>query len=265
MTEIIEYITLNYVWFLGGLILILLAIIGSYADKTNFGQPKSKSLSEELKDKKVELENKKLGDLVGIDDNVDEENLEEIKNDDSDLISQESDINESESLDSEEQDSSEIESLDKEPSLDIDLENLETNGSEESNQLYSNLEDLNISNRENGLNDAPLNKNNNIGDLNLKDNTIASQESHNDTEEQDKRENSDELMDALTKFDEAFEAIVPKREIIDADLLDDIDDLNLDDSKKFKSTEIPDLDDVELPEISNLKIDNIENNDIWKF
>jgi len=46
MAEIIEYVTQNYIWFLGGMIVILLAIIGSYADKTNFGQKKIKSKKE---------------------------------------------------------------------------------------------------------------------------------------------------------------------------------------------------------------------------
>ena len=40
MNEILEYISANYTWILGGMIIILLAIIGSYADKTNFGQGK---------------------------------------------------------------------------------------------------------------------------------------------------------------------------------------------------------------------------------
>ena len=42
MINILEYINENYTLFLGGAIIILLAIIGSYADKTNFGQGKTK-------------------------------------------------------------------------------------------------------------------------------------------------------------------------------------------------------------------------------
>ena len=42
MESILEYIMLNYTWFLGGSIVIILAIIGSYADKTNFGQGNKK-------------------------------------------------------------------------------------------------------------------------------------------------------------------------------------------------------------------------------
>ena len=58
----IEYVTANYVWILGGLILVLLIIIGYYADKTNFGQGEQK---EETKDDKdVVLPDKPLSELV---------------------------------------------------------------------------------------------------------------------------------------------------------------------------------------------------------
>ena len=59
MKSFLEYIMLNYTWFLGGAIIILLAIIGSYADKTNFGQGKTKEdESERLRE--LELEKLKL-------------------------------------------------------------------------------------------------------------------------------------------------------------------------------------------------------------
>ena len=57
MKTFLEYITLNYTWFLGGTIVILLAIIGSYADKTNFGDGKTK---EQESDKIRELQLEKL-------------------------------------------------------------------------------------------------------------------------------------------------------------------------------------------------------------
>ena len=40
MQSIMEYILANYAWILFFSIIILLAIIGYYADKTNFGQGK---------------------------------------------------------------------------------------------------------------------------------------------------------------------------------------------------------------------------------
>ncbi len=59
MKTFLEYIMLNYTWFLGGAIIILLAIIGSYADKTNFGQGKTKEDDSE-KLRELQLEKLKL-------------------------------------------------------------------------------------------------------------------------------------------------------------------------------------------------------------
>ena len=59
MKTFLEYIMLNYTWFLGGTIIILLAIIGSYADKTNFGQGKTKE-DESEKLRELQLEKLKL-------------------------------------------------------------------------------------------------------------------------------------------------------------------------------------------------------------
>lgn len=60
MKSFLEYIMLNYTWFLGGAIIILLAIIGSYADKTNFGQGKDNNRQKEedfVDDTNIEIEN----------------------------------------------------------------------------------------------------------------------------------------------------------------------------------------------------------------
>ena len=40
MTDIVSIITDNLVWILVGIVVILLAIIGRYADQTNFGEGK---------------------------------------------------------------------------------------------------------------------------------------------------------------------------------------------------------------------------------
>lgn len=47
MIQVLEYIMQHYTLFLGGAILILLAIIGYYADKTNFGQGKNNKVDED--------------------------------------------------------------------------------------------------------------------------------------------------------------------------------------------------------------------------
>ena len=67
MYTILEYIVANYTWFLCGTIIILLAIIGYYADNTNFGQGKQDDSSNEnenlpvIKEEKTEpkIPNKK--------------------------------------------------------------------------------------------------------------------------------------------------------------------------------------------------------------
>ena len=53
MSEILDYILANYVWILTVAITVLLAIIGYYADKTNFGQGK-KTPKEEPKKEEVQ-------------------------------------------------------------------------------------------------------------------------------------------------------------------------------------------------------------------
>ena len=53
--QILEYILANYTWFLIGIVLILLAIIGYHADKTNFGQGKKENSKEDKPDKNENL------------------------------------------------------------------------------------------------------------------------------------------------------------------------------------------------------------------
>ena len=76
MNQVLEYITQNYTLFLVGAIVILLAVIGYYADKTNFGQRKSnenednkEQLESETK-KSEENQNKELNDIESTNDDV---------------------------------------------------------------------------------------------------------------------------------------------------------------------------------------------------
>lgn len=63
MNQLLEYIVQNYAWFLVGIILVLLAIVGYYADKTNFGQGKPE---EPNNDALSDLDNSTEGNLDGI-------------------------------------------------------------------------------------------------------------------------------------------------------------------------------------------------------
>lgn len=85
MNQILEYITTNYTWIFAALIIILLAIIGSYADKTNFGQGnKIDKTSDEPEDFKKKLENKKISDFVEQENKTDESTIEESDADEKD-------------------------------------------------------------------------------------------------------------------------------------------------------------------------------------
>ena len=82
MDTILEYIMSNYTLILGVAIVILLAIIGSYADKTNFGQGKGKKVDEDKKgseDLEKNNMNVPINELIGNNNKVDV-SVEENKN-----------------------------------------------------------------------------------------------------------------------------------------------------------------------------------------
>lgn len=192
MQIVLEYIMLNYAWLLLGSIIILLAIIGYYADKTNFGQGKIKdeNIDTNKIDKKL-LEGKRLEDLLGNNkDNIEEPstNLQE-------------------------------------ESLEIANNNLEAWDNE---TLYNNENNISLPEKQ-------INK-----DINTLEQTEKKFE----------------------KFDEEFNQLLPEKNIIDDELLDEINNLSLDKTQKINLSDIPNLDDVDLPKIKPLQI---EEEDIWKF
>ena len=73
-------------------------------------------------------------------------------------------------------------------------------------------------------------------------------------------ENYNEFNDGFNKFEEEFNSILPKKDIIDDGLLEDINNLSLDKTQKLDLI-IPDLDDVELPRIGSIET---EQKQIWK-
>ncbi len=180
MRDVLEYIMANYTWLLGGAIIILLAIIGSYADKTNFGQ--GKETKDDKKNKKDE--DTALKPKEEVNDSLDDQNKEDV------------DIQSTETI--------------EEPALEEVVEPVE-------------------------------------------DNQVV------DTSETSEDQSRDEQFE---KLDQEFNKLMPEKEVINDDLLDEIDNLSLDKTGKIPSSEIPDLDDVELPEIKQLKQ---EDEDIWKF
>ena len=198
MQSILEYITLNYTWILGVSIIILLAVIGYYADKTNFGQGKQTEDINKDKINEFSLEGKRMEDLLeqNKDNNVDVE-----KND---VISPGSVAN-------------------------TDLNNVNT-------KSVNNDKDSAI---------------NNSGFIYKKDELV--------NDKLNSLENSEQK---FNNFEKEFNELLPKKEIMDDELLDEIDNLSLDKTQKINLSNIPDLDDVELPRIKTLKFDE---EDIWKF
>lgn len=84
MSEIIEFLLENYIWILSIIIVILLAIIGYFADKTNFGQ-KDFKLNDDIKEINTQEDllngidtNKTLKEAA---ESLTESNKEEVKED----------------------------------------------------------------------------------------------------------------------------------------------------------------------------------------
>lgn len=187
METILEYIMLNYTWILAGSIIILLAIIGYYADKTNFGQGKTNDNNDEENINMDSLKGKRMEDLLT------ENNSElDVSNDNASI----------------------------EPSTN-DNETVVNNNETFDKSVASNLDG--ISNQVNSL---------------------------------------DESEEIFENFEKEFNELLPKKEIIDDDLLEEINSLSLDKTQKINISDIPDVDDVDLPEIKTL---SKEQEDIWKF
>lgn len=205
MNQIVNFVMQNSAWFIGGLILIILAVIGYYADKTNFGQGKT------TESEKNNNNNNKI---------IDENNfLEEV---DSNLTNDEKTIAPQENI-LEEKSTQQLDFLNK-------VEDKLSKDESKTNDIKENLP------KKQEVNTAK---------------TVKPKKSKLTAEEA-----------AFDKFEKEFESLLPKKELINADLLSDIDELELGKTQKIKLNEVPDLDDIDLPKIKKLVNDE---EDIWKF
>lgn len=197
MTEVLEYIVSNYTWIIIGIIIILLAIIGSYADKTNFGQGKSKDKKEDLDSDTISVNGFEYQTL---DNNMQEDNnnKEEEKSDDA-------------------------------------LEHNDAQISKTINNIDEKSNDENVSNEDH-------------------------EETQSNTDQVGQNETQETFEEKFDKFDKEFNSVLPEKNVINGDLLEDIDSLSLE-KADFTSSEIPDLDDIELPKIKQME----KEEDIWKF
>jgi len=237
MEAIVEYIITNSTWFIGGIIIVLLAVIGWYADKTNFGQGKQNT--EYNKGENVNSVN-------NINNNVDKPITHQTvsndapKTDDSKLFGV------------------------------IDEMFTENNSV---NAIGNNINSNTSGDITTDLYGDGLLTNFSSNDMDLK-NTLSTQEnakiidnfSNIDVNNYVQNTSNQEFQSDVDKnyeiLNEEFDEVLPKKDIINHDLLGEIDSLTFDKTQKLDLNDIPDLDDVELPEIKKLKP---EEDDIWKF
>lgn len=238
MIHILEYITQHYTLFLGGIFLILLAIIGYYADKTNFGQGKKSEIKENNNTDDVDINN------VGILDAVNHNTEEVLK--DSEINNQNINQENSSIISSDSVKKNDNDSLTESNS--INNNSIEIQQSFQDNSSLSTSEQILKSNSNSeDLFDSKI-----FEELTVPVASIINSKS-------DDREAKEE---AFNKFSDEFNSILPKKELLNEDLLNDIDDLELGKTQKINLNIVPDLDDIDLPKIKNLAS---EERDIWKF
>lgn len=221
MTGIVQYITQNYVLILFFAVLILLAVIGYFAEKANNSQREKNK--EEINDEKSEKNNHQAAEGMRIDSHtgklVSDEEIKKIETTDSTL---------EQTVYSENSNNSEVNS---DPHLVESFNIIESN-----NEKEENVEQINSS----------------IDEQQIFDNNINQRQE----EPKDILNNNE-----FDQFSIEFDSLMPKKEVIDTDLLSDIDSLELDKTQKIDLSEVPDLDNIDLPKIKQMT----DEEDIWKF
>ena len=194
MTDITSFVTDNLVWILVGIVVILLAIIGRYADKTNFGEGK--------KIVKVKKKKGKRDIIEELEVQSKEEPIQEQKD-----VKEENDII-------------------------VEMQNnTRDNFNPDANEEQKETEELK-----------------------LDENVVESEE----IKEEKKKESEEMSSDEFMKSDD-LDILLPKKDIVTGDFLQEVEDMNLDFKKKDLFSDIPDLDDVDLPTIKKKKT----KTDIW--
>lgn len=255
MSGIIDYIVGHSAWIIGGAILIILAIIGYYADKTNFGQGKNAKPEEPKKLDNIDeirindvVEEEPIAQKVSEEKPIVLEKVEEVPNDVSNLTEplnlNNTTVNNQEQVNLTEDLTKPIESPKKEKtsvSLEEEIKSMDFLDAVEERISKKSLEENQIV-KENTEIKPAVNKTNKT--TKTKKVKLTAEEA------------------AFNKFEKEFESLLPKKEIINTDLLSDIDELELGKTQKIKINEVPDLDDIDLPKIKKLVT---EEQDIWKF
>ena len=194
MTEIINFIIVNYTWILAIVILILLAIIGGIADRTNFGEGKSNIEEKKQETPNIDLSNKRMDDFFSNEKKSDDNNA------------------------------------------DVNKETNNNNFSSQ-NQTIANNNISQSSNAMSNVQNEPTSSNKDI---------------------------MKSLEDKLSSLDSEINSALPKKSIINNDMLEDIDDMSFEGKDLFNDTFDNDFgtDDLDLPRIKSPKK---ENEDVWKL
>jgi hypothetical protein len=238
MTQVLEYITQNYTLFLFGAIIILLAVIGYYAEKTNFGQGKVDKIKEQKNpDSEKDLKNTRLMNVVNSSEINSQNNIvSDVRNNTENLVEEQnntiSNVNYNENL------------------INDKTINVQTNSMGNTQNVNESIEGKKET--ENPIIDA-IHK-----ELNLVSNDVI----FNEEEIKKKEIKNKKREEAFNKFSDEFDALLPKREIISDDLLSEIEDLELGKTQKFNLKDLKRFDNIKLPRISDTVT---EDQDIWKF
>ena len=238
MTQVLEYIMQNYTLFLFVAILILLAVIGYYAEKTNFGQGKVDKIKEQKNpDSEKDLKNTRLMNVVNSSEINSQNNIvSDVRNNTENLVEEQnntiSNVNYNENL------------------INDKTINVQTNSMGNTQNVNESIEGKKET--ENPIIDA-IHK-----ELNLVSNDVI----FNEEEIKKKEIKNRKREEAFNKFSDEFDALLPKREIISDDLLSEIEDLELGKTQKFNLKDLKRFDNIKLPRISDTVT---EDQDIWKF
>lgn len=239
MNGLLDFFANNYIWFIVGIVVIILALIGRYADKTNFGQNKDDNLIEDNKTETTPTESIQ----ENTDDEVAKENsfdiIENRKLEEESTVYNMDDINKSSKNNSEYvyYDSNQV-------SKPETIYSINSNNNKEIETPSNNGEIEKV--------EVPNNNKNNVEIKKVEEPIL-------EVKEQPKKKDFEET---YQKLDNEINSLLPKKDFLDGELLEDIDDLSLDKTQKIDISDIPDLDDVDLPKIKDLKDDT---EDIWKF
>ena len=260
MTSIVEYITQNYFLILFFAVLILLAVIGYFAEKANNSQrEKNKEEINNQSDKQNEQRNiegmifdSHTGKLVKAEEmNKNEQQTEHEHN-----------TNKYEMR----FDPQTGEPLTKNESIEKNSQGIDKTNSNVSVQMVENKDNSNkYEVRFDPQTGEPLNNQEENQNIDKKNSDLNEEQTSNyeiianEMQPEEQKETSES--ESFDQFNLEIESLLPKKEIIDTDLLSDIDSLELDKTQKIDLSGVPDLDNIDLPKIKQMT----EEEDIWKF